>query len=512
MNPQVFPAGGTLQSDVTSPLAVTNKKKNKATPDLAIARSKVFDVDILPTSSDVKTETRKPLPDKKVASAKKSVLETASTPSSSSSKQSKKTMTELVHEAIHAIKDRTGSSVPAITKYIIATYPDMEENNTFKSRLSQALKKGVASNHFNKIKCSYKISAEWAQKEKERKRKANAKKVAEKKKRNSMSEKQRNEAEAKRIEELANTLDPEELEKLKKQHTAKVERQKKKEEAERIAKERAERLRKRRFPMEDTRLHLEDKELNVSPPASVKRRPGVPYLFQVARDSKSTAMGPSRCDAMDHESRGLVPDMLQVYHFFRGDVGFNEVEGKKIVADFALKHLIYAVDEILNGNARKSKLVPPLITHLFVVSLQILTAPGTSLGDHGHGEQLAKDLSCLNAALNPASWSEVCVMYMECMERYYTTPASLDSNVLAPGVTDVNYLFRFTNSPDLIRSNRVPGGYFGYRKSTLAKAFDKLNKQDPWTLSAEELMALLRSLTDDILASRPDIMLDMTER
>lgn len=450
----------------------------------------------------------------------KSNLEAAVTikkPATAASRKGKKTMTEMVEEAIKALKDRTGSSVPAITKYIVSTYPQ-DENNTFRSRLSQALKRGIKLAHFQKVKASYKISSEWTKKEKQKKARDVSRKLAEKRKKAQFNHKNKIVDEAARLAKLARNLSPEELDELNQRNEVKIQRQKAKEELERKAKEKLERLRRRRFPMEDTRLHNEDKELGIAPPKGVKRRPGLPYFFQIARDNKSSAQNPSRCDAMDQGSRGLPNDLMQVYHFFRGDVSFCELTEKKMVCDFRLSHLIYATDEVLLGNAKKSKLVPPLLTHLFCVCLSILTNPvGDGSTESREQIQLNKDLKELGAALTAASWPEVCCMYMECMDRYYKSSASQDPSVLKPGYTDVQYLFRVTHTPDLSKPafDEIPDGYNGYfanEKSTLAKAFDKLNRYDSWTLQGDELMALLRALTDDILATRPDITLEIAER
>lgn len=448
------------------------------------------------------------------------------------SNRSRMTTTEMVHEAILALKDRTGSSQIAIQKYILATWPHIDDNNSFRSRLGQTLKKGIAISRFQKIKASYKVSADWIKKQKAKRAKDAMQKAAEKKKRDianlEASKKQQydNESAKNQRDGLADTLmkeamTQEELDELKRKNDLKEERQRLKEEMARKEKEKAERLRRRRFPMEDTRLHEEDKEFGVT--TTVKRKPAIPYFFQIARDSKSTAQTPSRCDAMDVDTRGLVPDLLQVYHFFRGDVRFCDLMEPKLVCDFTLSHLIYAVDEVLIGNARKCKLVPPLLQHLFLCCLSLLTAPAAQAGDTREQRQLSRDLEELADALSPASWPEICIMYMECMDRFYKSPASQDPSVLVPGMTDVSYLFRVTDALALsstsslstLNSAVVPQGYFGYfgnPKSTLAKAFDKLNRQDVWTLQADELMALLRALTDDVIATRPDVMVEISGR
>lgn len=476
--------------------------------------SAVVSVEMLDGSTT--TTTTKKSSSKKKKPPSNSVLETATgttttTTTDTPTKKPKRTFNEMIVEAIRALKDRTGSSQIAIQKYILSEWTEIVDNPTFRSRMGQTLKKGIKSGQFQRIKASYKISAEWTKKERQRKSKDATKKLAEKKKRDQASQQKRNEKEAQRIEDLKKTLSPEELEELKLKHEAKVEKQRAKEEVIRKAKEKAERLRRRRFPMEDTRLHLEDKELGLAPPKGVKRRPVLPHFFQLVRpDNKNSAS--SKCDAMDYDNRGLVPDTLQVYHFFRGDVRFCDLLEQKLVADFTLSHLMHAIDEVLMGNAKKSKMIPPLLTHLFCVCLSLLTNPVSDGTESREEVQLHKDLRELGQALNPASWPEVCALYMDCMHRYYNS-GTQNAAVLPPGKTDVEFLFRVTDKPDLSGETEIEfNGYFGSLKSTLVRGVDRLNKQDPWTLPAEDLLAMLRALTDDILSSRPDLMVEMTAR
>ena len=61
----------------------------------------------------------------------------------------------MATSAILAMKDRTGSSVMAITKWVQTEYPNL----AFKKHLlGAALKKGAASGAFVKAKASYKVS------------------------------------------------------------------------------------------------------------------------------------------------------------------------------------------------------------------------------------------------------------------------------------------------------------------------------------------------------------------
>lgn len=95
------------------------------------------------------------------------------------------TYKEGIINAIEVLKDRTGSSMVAIKKYMQANLPtDKKWLNTL---FLQTLKSGVASGDFMQTKGSYKLSAEFkkkradASKPKNPKKKATEKKDAEKK-------------------------------------------------------------------------------------------------------------------------------------------------------------------------------------------------------------------------------------------------------------------------------------------------------------------------------------------
>ena len=67
---------------------------------------------------------------------------------------SSQTYLETAIAAIKAIKDRTGSSIPAITKYIAANNKGLDFK---KHLLSSALKSGVKSGMLVMVKASYKL-------------------------------------------------------------------------------------------------------------------------------------------------------------------------------------------------------------------------------------------------------------------------------------------------------------------------------------------------------------------
>ena len=293
-------------------------------------------------------------------------------------------------------------------------------------------------------------------------------------------------------------------------------------------------------------------------------RPTVPYFWQMVlplndpgRQGRTSdhVLRYSKSDALAHGSHGLVSDLLQVYYFFRGDVHFTgdtdsteqilpttkrkrgqggksveEPGSSLIVPEFTLSNLIYSTEELLNGNARKSRLVPPLISHLFVTCLQLLCrAPEDGkTGSSSLGKDPQKLLQFelnkyLLPALTPGSWPDVCHLYMDAVERFYSTESSRDPAVLPPLNTDLSYLFGridepiipMTPAPTKTNDNveargRDPfplpdayGAYLGDFRSVLYRAHEKLGRMEAWSLTAEELFALLRALTDDLLAFYP---------
>jgi linker histone H1 and H5 family/Williams-Beuren syndrome DDT (WSD), D-TOX E motif len=511
---------------------------------------------------------------------------------------------DYIQQALEGLKDyRTGSSLPAIMKWISSHHAELlvdvngQPNAHFKPRLMLALKAGVKQERFAKVKASYKLNKEW--KEKERKKSQAAAIKAKLMKLKKVGE----DAAQKRTDQTgdddSNVDDPEkqslteeELQKLEAKRQRAIALARAREAAELLAKKRAETLRKRRYPVEDTRLHREDKELSIPAPSHVKSRPTLPYAWSLTvplADRKkggrtSTAiLQNSKADALDHGSRGVFSDLLQVYHFFRGDVHFCaggsnspvEATNKKgkhsnetgdslgadgpVVAEFRLLHLIYAVDEITNGNAKRSRLFPPLLAHLFCVCLQILLSPPNSETDqdgfvpvldevgsidgrrNAAAQLLRQELhQYLSPALSAGSWSDVCFLYMDAVHRFYTTDASLNPSVVPGLKTDLDYLLHrsdeavvpMTPGPpsssmpsgdgeiderpsDEVNNEATSEGYFGYLgdpRGSLYRAFTKLARLDPWLLSAEEVLALLRALTEDILANHPGIADDLAAR
>lgn len=368
------------------------------------------------------------------------------TPSKSKTPSSPKiSYMALVQEAIEKMKDRTGSSQIAIQKYISSNHPELPADK-IKQRLLHTLKTGCANKRFIKVKCSFKIHPDA----KKKKKKAVKKKAA------AAAAKKAPEKKAMTKQELAALRE--------------------KERKAALEKERQDKIRKRKFPMDDLELIKEDKELRVS--VSLPSRPSLPVVLDdFPAVCKSDTMG-----------SGILDDAFHVYHFFRGDVGWGRFpQNKSIVAPFTLEQWLGCIQQVLSGGAKKSRMLPPLMTHLFVVALQRL---------------VPKELE---AALSPASWSEVLMLYMDAMERYYTTESSLDSAAL-PGLgIDADYILHVTDEhkvesclePPTVRESNF------YLQGPLAKIQDKLFTNDPWLLSAEELLSLLKALVDDLLATQP---------
>ena len=210
------------------------------------------------------------------------------------------------------------------------------------------------------------------------------------------------------------------------------------------------------------------------------------------------------------------------------------VETQHPIPKFSFKTLLYALDEVLSGNAKTAKALPPLITHLFVTALKMLTGPrvdssGNTIEevDDGPAEaRLLKDIAELNRGLNAISWSQVCFYYMDLMDQFFSSDttsltshatAYLGERVLKPtGSLDMSYLWNEGSSSvdDAKNDNSGRGnGYLGSEVSTLHKAFKKLeNQSEPWSLKADELMAILRALCDDILVRRPELADDIAGR
>jgi len=80
---------------------------------------------------------------------------------STSTKKVKKPSThpkweEMIASAIIQLKDRTGSSLPALTKFLSTNFKVPEDQ--LRTQLKIALKRGVAKNHLLKVKGSYRLS------------------------------------------------------------------------------------------------------------------------------------------------------------------------------------------------------------------------------------------------------------------------------------------------------------------------------------------------------------------
>ena len=476
---------------------------------------------------------------KKVGSAKKSSTKKASSAKKESSGYTPKknnsgkiSYLEMTHEAIATLKDRTGSSAIAIQKWVKANYPDKvtAKPDIFKNLMNKAIKQGLKEKRFIQIKASYKINSEYT---KQQKAAAKAKEVA-KKKAAAKMKKDLEKAKAKINEEDAKKKAEEERKRKEAEMTPEQKA------AAAKAKAKAELLRKRRLPMEDTKLHAENKEYGIKNPETLARRPAMPYTLTCLvpphlRRGDNPKWGPVNTASQTgvgewtevDNDRGLIADALHVYHFFCGDVGFEDE--KFPVPKFSVKTLLYALDEIIIGNSKAAKSLPPLISHLFLVALRVLTSPpADNVSQNAEyidpiEAQLQKDLAKIRLGLNSISWSQVLFFYMDLMERYYLSDSSLEVGVM-PGDDDLDmsYLWSNNEAVDVAKSEnqngssstgRVFRGYLGNPKGAFCRAYTKLSHQvEPWNLTAEELMASLRALTDDILSRRADLSADITER
>ena len=397
------------------------------------------------------------------------------TPTSTAKKRAKKTevpYTQLVEEAIVAMKDRTGSSMPAIKKWLMENKPELDEAK-IKARLNLTLKNSVKSGKLIKVKASYKINPASVKKKKQAE--------AAKKKR----EKQRKKEKAAKAKEAAKEAEKAKKEAKKKMSKEELAKLKAKEAEEAKAKALREKIKRRKFPMDDIKLQKEDKALGVK--VKLPPQPKLDFVFPGAPER-------SGAHKSDTTHQGLMDNALYVYHFFRGDLGWGRLPGQRaVVAPFTLDQWLECVHQVNKGWARKSRMVPPLMAHLFVVALQHVAPP------------------MLQTALSPASFSDVLYLYMDAVNEYYKQnkdQTELTHLEKSDGI-DTAFLLGATEEEKDPDELETPGSqtdlYLGMDDSPLKKAKTKLEKNtDPWMLTADELLTLLVALVDDVLSSSPE--------
>lgn len=120
--------------------------------------------------------------------------------------------------------------------------------------------------------------------------------------------------------------------------------------------------------------------------------------------------------------------------------------------------------------------------------------------------------------------------YVDLMDRFYTSDATLNVNAL-PGypitlVEEDDEGIKITDKIDSSNSLDVEDGegdeekkdlvdgYNGYigANGPFRRASVKLLKFDPWHLTADEMISVLRVLTDDILSMKPSIAQEFIKR
>ena len=236
---------------------------------------------------------------------------------------------------------------------------------------------------------------------------------------------------------------------------------------------RVEKIRKRKFPMDDLELIEEDKLLRVHPP-NPKNPPSLPILIP---DDEKINCSNSR--------EGLGSDVLQIFHFFRGIIGWR----KKETPPFDINHLLNCCEEIYNGNAKNDGMLPPLVVHLFIVAIQYLINEANK----------NSELKALLPILNPLNWSEILRLYLDYMQATSISPSP------------AHVLRNFTkDDPDELPSYYY--GYLGPPNECLAKAHAKLCKLESYMLTTKECMCLLRSLCDDITGNCPQVEVEINDK
>lgn len=116
--------------------------------------------------------------------------------------------------------------------------------------------------------------------------------------------------------------------------------------------------------MDDLELIEEDKELGVQPPNTLLSSPFLPHIFSMLLPREERPVRPtdtsseivSTSQSLLDESRGMISDIMQVYHFFCGDVGFSR-NHSEVTPEFSFRQLLHAVNEICHGNAKTARSV-----------------------------------------------------------------------------------------------------------------------------------------------------------
>ena len=129
--------------------------------------------------------------------------------------------------------------------------------------------------------------------------------------------------------------------------------------------------------------------------------------------------------------------------------------------------------------------------------------------------KLHGDLLKLNDCLDETSWSECLFCYIDLMDRYYTSEASSTGSGLRGFPVTIVDDDEMNDEDYEQNTDEIADGYTGYLgplNGKIRNAYHKLMQQDPWYLNAEEILALLRALTDDILAANDELAQEIVNR
>lgn len=191
-----------VASETTPAKKKTFDQVERATASATKKKPPSSEKKLTPLKTEEQPDSDSKMPAKK---SPKSASKSTTPTSARKSKSGKPTYLEMVHDAIVSLKDRSGSSSIAISKWILANNEHCKSvtPNMYKSRLNMAIKQGVKEGRFIKVKSSYKVSSEWKKKQKAavRAKEATNKKaekvrqkesqVAKQKKREELAEKER---------------------------------------------------------------------------------------------------------------------------------------------------------------------------------------------------------------------------------------------------------------------------------------------------------------------------------
>jgi hypothetical protein len=260
-------------------------------------------------------------------------------------------------------------------------------------------------------------------------------------------------------------------------------------------------------------------------------------------------------------SANSVQNMLQTYHVLFGDLGLCQLWNKHrsqeadsttifCPSNITMMQLACSLAELDRGNSFRAKCLPPLLCHTITTLLQMLLDAQDGLpgdeneemeegGDYDDDEQNGnnpiltrrEDFEKLANALTPASCGEILKQYLQVMQRvsnhlYVKGEQQYSDDYFRDEESDVeekNDMDESDDKKDKIEimetdshgheaDEETEDVYVGDPTSKLNDVFDKLcysqsdGELDLWYLSSNEMICVIRTLCEDVLLRKSDMI------